>query len=173
VIDENGCSTCECNPPPASCGELGENDCNARADCVAEYGGVCDAAPCPPGDEGCFRAPCEPSFLGCRERGPCEGLDEQSCTADPQCEPIYQWAVCDAAPCSPDDPSCFRAPCDPIGTYAGCQLRDRCAALDEQACLSDPTCEPIYADVLCDAGFRAPCPAQYAGCHTPGFCGNE
>jgi hypothetical protein len=167
------------------CEDLDEQACLSDATCEPIYGDVaCDAsAPCAPGATDCFRAPCTSEYLGCRDASlACQGRDEASCVSDSDCRPIYEDLICDRAPCPPDDPACFVAPC--TTRYAGCTDADPCESLDEYACLADPSCQPHYQDVVC-ATDRAPCPPDdpscfiappcdpvFTGCHTAGQCGD-
>jgi hypothetical protein len=102
------------------CAAKDEAACNADPSCVADYGAICAAVICDAADPiDC--PPCGPDqFLGCRDRDPCEGLDENACNADPSCWAEYEALAC-TTECRPDpnDPEgCL--PCDPVAVFVAC-----------------------------------------------------
>jgi len=131
--DSDGCFRAPCMPSFAGCrertgcGALDEAACNEHPECQPIYGGACPAAEGDVADPGLVAPPpCETGFLGCIDRDPCEGLDEQACLADPSCAPSYSEAVC-TLECKPDpnDPTgCL--PCDPVTIYDGCHSSAKC-----------------------------------------------
>ncbi len=137
VLDENGCETCSCNPPPGPCEVLDERACVSTPGCAPIYGGVggggacecpgCFGGDCPPCD--CAEEPAprpDPGFQGCVTVDRCANLSERECVATPGCAPAYGGA-CPAIACDPDDPSC--PTCDPAEGYLG---------------WSDADCEPGF-----------------------------
>lgn len=160
-LDLNGCGTCDClPPPPLPCDQLDEAGCQGRTDCVADYAELaCDCAPCAPGFvcPPCDCPAAEEVFLGCRERDPCEDLDEAACVAAPECGPSYGWPACPL--CAPDAFAC--PPCDPAPIYEGCQQLGPCEGLGEAACAAAADCEPHYEWAVCDA---ACIPEEGGGC---------
>lgn len=179
VIDDNGCPTCECNPPPPGHGCEGrdEQQCLADPSCVAEYEAQPCAEFCAPDDCG----PCDPNpvFSGCHDRcdgDPCTGLSEDECVAAFSCEPIYVGWGCACPACEPgtDCPPCD-CPEPPYGEeYAGCEQIDPCTRYDEQSCIAAPQCHPLYgvppcAAIACDPASPDECPVcddteQFIGC---------
>lgn len=179
-------------PPPPACATLDEAACNMSSACEAVYvdrgscactgGGA--ARPCGPGDdcgapdpipEPCDCPPPERVFDQCRDRDPCEGLDEAACNADPACEALYAPTRGDAL-CAPDHPrcggtgtgyaGCYTAPvdCPAVACTLYCEFGfatgadgcpecscnppppDGCSGLSEGACIDRAGCHPIYGD---------------------------
>jgi hypothetical protein len=141
AVDQNGCATCECLPPPNECAGLDEATCIQIPGCDPVYGSepgtgtgggsgggaappACDCAGAP--DCGCedrIMPPPPPAYSGCVPTAVrCEELSEQTCQMTPGCHPEYAYPPC-AAFCPPDDPNCggSGAPnppaCDPVFTY--------------------------------------------------------
>lgn len=132
-------------PPPIACAGLDETQCLASASCEAVYstqGFGCACAPCAP-DTTCPACDCaaperpEPvqTYEGCRDRDPCEGLDEMACVANPECVALYATTRCLAMPCPPDDPNCGRCGGGTAPQFAGCSHRPQeCGPVCDIAC---------------------------------------
>lgn len=180
VLDENGCATCACNPPPTGCDGLDEYQCIQHPDCRPIYGDGTDClcAPCAPGEDCACRCgggtgggaqrpePPPGEYLGCEYDQPtqCQGLDELACINTSGCRPVYDAGgpgdgLCYCPPCDPDSnepcPGCDCEPVPPPPTFAYCE-DDRtqgCYGLDERSCHVEPGCEARYSTVyVCDGG---------------------
>ncbi|MBR58125.1 MAG: hypothetical protein CMH54_08905 [Myxococcales bacterium] len=162
--DDNGCQTCECNPPPNSCepgsSSPADDGCNT---CICSDAGewVCTAQPCPadctpgttkPADDGC-------NVCTCVEDG------EWVCTMQP-CAPCEPGSTkdhadgCNTCVCNDDQswvctkmlcpPSCDIPACDIACEYGFKLDADGCATCE---CNPPPDCEPVACTLFCEFGF--------------------
>lgn len=118
---------------------------------------------------------------------PCVQLNEDECRASSVCELIPIGTDSRAiipGPAAPEgdcacpaicellaDGTCRPCECDQPPPTFECRPKrpDECSALDEEACLADQRCEPLYQAAAC---FRAPpaedpCDPSIAGCEVP------
>jgi hypothetical protein len=184
-------------PPPPACAALDEAACDLRGDCRADYAssGTCACPACEPG----LRCPpCECSeeitFLGCVERGPCEGLDEAACNSNPACEAQYFLPPC-VAHCTGDE-GCEIVECPDVPVFGGCIEPVECGpvceiycefgnVIDENGCATcacnppPPVCGPV-CDIYCEFGNvidengceTCACNPPPAGCGSDADCPN-
>lgn len=160
-LDEQACradATCEPlylpEPCPAIACDPADPNCGV-CDPTVGYGGCRTAPPtCAPvacdlwceygfanGPDGCPTCACNP--------GPCEGLPEDACRAEPGCEPEYRGRPCAGAPCDPNDPACDAAlPCDPADPNCGfCD-----PTVDYAGCRPAPPVCPPVCEIACPYG---------------------
>lgn len=147
-----------CQPRSSSCAGLSDAACTANPACelqTLECAQVC----IPDASGNC--QPCDPANV-CVPRtvtGPCDGLSETECSANPACE--LEYSACDAV-CEPDG----QGGCLPCPTRFACVTRtpmDRCNGLPHDACLATPGCELETVQCLIDCapdqgGTCPPCP---------------
>lgn len=183
-------------PPPVECVDLlDEASCSADTSCRAVYVEVpCVCPGCAPGAE-CPPCDCAPpTFVGCEDRTGCDGLDENTCNADPTCEALYATPACFSAPEQDPcvEPGCGGCTGEP--SFAGCRERVACplilcqpcefgAVIDANGCatcecLPPPNpCAGLSESACIDApgcdptygasGAQRPCDCAGAGCNCP------
>jgi hypothetical protein len=163
VLDENGCATCECNPPPNDCENLSEDECLDRRGCAPVYevdaqGGTTGGTPgtdpdasgggsnTDPTDPNQDPAVCSDGTVP--ENGVCQAPPEPP----PPCDPTTNSDCCDEA----GNGDCWQP------RYAGCYpVPVSCYELSEDECHGDPGCEPEYGVLPCP---EPTCPAGDPNC---------
>lgn len=154
--------------PVPPCLGLDESACTQVTGCQALYSQVCWGTVSSVGAS--TMGTCKRQFAGCEiipAPDPCAGLDEQSCLAEPTCEPL-RYACMMACP--------VNGPCGCGGNYSGCHLAqappkaNSCTGLDEKTCTTTSGCNPVYGNSVCPT-----CPAgtACAPCPPPGFSSCE
>jgi len=187
VLDENGCPTCACNPPP---GRGGGDGCPpVTCELWCEHGWArgpdgcaicaCEQPPAGPDcpdlacdvrcvhgyvldDDGCPTCACNPA-----PGDHCNGLDEQWCNATPGCLGIYDpHPNCACTPCPPGV-SCFCDCPEGWGPFSHC-------VLDQPGRPDRPTPRPQPCNTHRDCGDEQSCVDGYcqggAMCRTDADC---
>lgn len=174
VVDENGCATCGCNPPPDRCAGLDEVQCTQTPGCSPLYGSACACPSCAPGAE-CPPCDCAAppdglkrptDYQGCILSDPCAGLPEDQCIATPGCEPIYS-----GGGASDPAPGGGERPIPPPNGYGGCVVggpHGPCENLDEMQCNVTPGCHGVYESSGCAKPAPPACDPNDPSCG--GFC---
>lgn len=111
-----------------------------------------------------------PASCGSPDPDLCLGLDEQACLQTDGCAPAYYQPRCLCASC-PEGVECPPCSCD-APDFASCSAEqpepppaDRCAGLEESACMFEPGCAPTY--FATEPGVRCAsdrCLGDFAGC---------
>ncbi|RME23124.1 MAG: hypothetical protein D6806_11800 [Deltaproteobacteria bacterium] len=138
------------------CSELGEQACIEDPDCRPVYrqplydeaGNTLRCL----GEDGMRCLPDEQVFDHCEQRPDCEGLDEQECLAEPECQAVYAYDESmlfdGASPRCGDGTRCM----EPELVFVECLDADAdpCQGLSESECSQRPACEPVYSPGGCE-----------------------
>ena len=144
-------------PPQGSCAALDETSCSDRMDCQSQScpdcrGGATFAACATLG--GSIACPAE----ACVAAGPCDSLDEASCTTRSDCKPSY------CPDCDGGQRFGLCAGPNEGAACLGCPAPTTCDGLDETTCTVTSGCQTFYCP-SCDGG------QTFAGCSSATFGG--